>query len=46
VAGGVYIIRAIKRVAGMRLVTPAWRRERARRRQLAPIPQRSHKNHE
>jgi SAM-dependent methyltransferase len=46
VAGGVYIVRAIKRVAGMRLVTPAWRRERARRRQLAPIPQRSHKNHE
>jgi SAM-dependent methyltransferase len=46
VAGGVYIIRAVKRVAGMRLVTPAWRRERARRRQLAPIPQRSHKNHE
>jgi len=46
VAGGVYIVRAIKRVAGMRLVTPAWRRERARRRQLAPIPQRSHKNHD
>jgi SAM-dependent methyltransferase len=46
VAGGVYIIRAIKRVPGMRLVTPAWRRERARRRQLAPIPQRSHKNHD
>jgi SAM-dependent methyltransferase len=46
VAGGVYIVRAIKRVPGMRLVTPAWRRERARRRQLAPIPQRSHKNHD
>jgi SAM-dependent methyltransferase len=45
VAGGVYIVRAIKRVAGMRLVAPTWRRERARRRQLAPIPQRSHKNH-
>ncbi len=46
VAGGIYIIRAIKRVHGMRLVTPAWRQERARRRALAPIPQRSHKNHE
>jgi len=30
----------------MRLVTPAWRQERARRRGLAPIPQRSHKNHD
>ena len=31
---------AIKRVAGMRLVTPAWRRERARRRQLGlEVPQ-------
>jgi len=33
-------------VAGMRLITPAWRKERARRRGLAPIPQRSHKNHD
>jgi SAM-dependent methyltransferase len=45
VAGGVYIVRAIKRVHGMRLVAPAWRRERARRRQLAPVSQRSHRNH-
>jgi SAM-dependent methyltransferase len=45
IAGGIYVVRAIKRVAGMRLVTPAWRRERARRRALAAIPQRSHKNH-
>src|SRR5438477_613592 len=27
------------------LVTPAWRMERARRRSLAPVSQRSHKNH-
>ena len=46
IAGGIYVVRAIKRVHGMRLVTPAWRQERARRRALAPIPQRSHKNHE
>ncbi len=39
--GGVYVVRAIKRVHGMRLVTPAWRRERARRRALAAIPQRN-----
>jgi SAM-dependent methyltransferase len=44
-AGGVYVVRAVKRVHGMRLVTPAWRQERARRRALAPMPQRSHKNH-
>ena len=46
ITGGIYVVRAVKRVAGMRLITPAWRRERARRRALAPIPQRSHKNHD
>ena len=46
ITGGTYAVRAIKRVAGMRLITPAWRKERARRRALAPIPQRSHKNHD
>ncbi len=40
IAGGVYVIRAIKRVQGAMLVTPAWRRERARRRALAPLAQR------
>src|SRR5882762_10272219 len=44
-AGAVYVVRAVKRVQGMRVVTPAWRRERARRRALAPMTQRSHKNH-
>ncbi len=46
VLGGIYVIRAVKRVAGLRLVTPAWRQERARRRALAPVTQRTHKNHE
>lgn len=46
IAGGVYVVRAIKRVHGMRVVTPAWRQERARRRALAAIPQRSHKRYE
>lgn len=41
ILGGVYVVRGIKRVHGMRLVTPAWRRERARRRALAAVPQRS-----
>src|SRR5262245_40982683 len=35
IAGGLYVVRAVKRVHGMRIVTPAWRRERARRRGLA-----------
>lgn len=39
IVGAVYVVRAVKRVHGMRLVTPAWRRERARRRALAPVPQ-------
>jgi len=48
--GGIYVVRAVKRVHGMRLVTPAWRVERARRGALAPVSQRgtatrSHKNH-
>lgn len=43
--GGIYVIRAVKRVHGMRIVTPAWRMERARRRALAPVSQRVHKNH-
>ena len=46
IAGGLYVVRGVKRVQGMRLVTPAWRQERARRRALAPIPQRSHNNHD
>ena len=46
IAGGIYVVRAVKRVQGMRLVTPAWRQERARRRALAPVSQQTHKNHE
>ncbi len=41
IAGGLYVVRAVKRVHGMRLVTPAWRQERARRRALAALPQKS-----
>jgi SAM-dependent methyltransferase len=47
IAGGIYVVRAVKRVQGMRLITPAWRRERARRRAVAaPVSQRTQKNHE
>jgi SAM-dependent methyltransferase len=41
ILGGVYVVRAIKRVQGLRVIAPAWRKERARRRSLAPIPQRN-----
>ncbi len=41
IMGGVYVVRAVKRVHGMRLITPAWRKERARRRAVAAIPQRN-----
>ncbi|MGH8705779.1 MAG: class I SAM-dependent methyltransferase [Burkholderiales bacterium] len=41
IMGGMYVVRAVKRVHGMRLIAPAWRKERARRRALAAIPQRN-----
>ncbi len=36
-AGGVYMIRAVKRVASMRLLQPSWRERLASRKALAPI---------
>ena len=44
VTGGIYVVRAVKRVHAMRIVTPAWRQERARRRALAPVSQRTNGN--
>jgi len=43
IAGGVYVVRAVKRVAGMRLVMPNWKNSTARLRVLSPVarPQRS-----
>lgn len=40
IAGGVYVVRAVKRVHGMRLVRPAWKNSRAAQQALAPLPQR------
>ena len=37
IAGGVYVVRAVKRTVGMRLVTPAWRHERVKARALSPV---------
>ena len=39
IAGAAYIIRAIKRVHGMRLITPVWHRQGARAKALAPVAQ-------
>ena len=41
ILGGVYVVRAVKRVHGMRVITPAWRKERARRRAMAALPQKN-----
>lgn len=37
IAGGVYIIQAVKRVQGMRLVLPAWRTTAAKQKSLATV---------
>ena len=39
IAGGVYVVRAVKRTVGMRLVTPAWRKESAKAPALSPVTQ-------
>jgi len=41
IMGGAYVVRAVKRVHGMRIITPAWRIERARRRAVAAVSQRN-----
>ena len=40
IVGGLYVVRAIKRTAGMRLVTPAWRTRRSQPRALTAVTQR------
>lgn len=37
VCGGVYLLQAVKRVHGMRLIQPNWRTRAARRKTLAPV---------
>lgn len=41
IAGATYIIRAIKRVHGMRLITPVWHNRKARANALAHVAQRN-----
>ncbi|MSQ51213.1 MAG: methyltransferase domain-containing protein [Betaproteobacteria bacterium] len=40
IAGGAYVVRAIKRTVGMRLVMPSWRERRTSAKALAPVAQR------
>jgi len=37
IAGGIYFLRATKRVLGMRVLTPAWQRRERREKALAPV---------
>ncbi|MFO1364131.1 MAG: class I SAM-dependent methyltransferase [Burkholderiales bacterium] len=41
ICGGVYVVRAVKRVQGMRLVTPAWKNGGAKVRALAAVARRA-----
>jgi SAM-dependent methyltransferase len=38
-AGGVYFLHCIKRVQGMRVITPLWKAAAEKRKALAPVPQ-------
>ena len=42
IAGGVYVVRAVKRTIGMRLVTPSWRSQAAPAKALSAVTQRHH----
>jgi hypothetical protein len=39
-AGGVYFLHGVKRVQGMRVITPQWKVSRSKSKSLATIPQR------
>jgi SAM-dependent methyltransferase len=45
ICGGVYVVRAIKRTVGMRLVIPNWRDKRKAREALAPVAQKDNGVH-
>jgi SAM-dependent methyltransferase len=42
IAGGVYLLQAVKRVQGMRLIGPKWQRQRVRATVVRPATQSSH----
>src|SRR5439155_820917 len=45
ICGAVYVVRAIKRNVGLRLVLPEWRDKRAAKKALAPVTQRQNGLH-
>jgi SAM-dependent methyltransferase len=45
-AGGVYFLHAVKRVQGMRVITPQWKRSMVKSKRLAPVPHRVHNGEE
>ena len=45
IAGGVYVVRAVKCTAGMRLVLPSWREQRAKRPSLVQVARRDNVIH-
>ena len=45
ICGGAYVVRAVKRVTGMRLVMPGWRARRAAGKSLASVTQRENGLH-
>ena len=42
ITGGVYVVRAIKRTVGMRLVMPSWRSQTAKAKSLSTVTQHNH----
>lgn len=44
-AGGIYVLRAIKRTHGMRLITPNWRKKPVRGKALRPVAQKEKHGH-
>ena len=45
IAGGAYVVRAVKRNLGMRLVTPPWREQKAKRPALVQVARRDNVIH-
>ena len=45
IMGGVYVVRGVKRVAGMRLVTPTWREAKVKRPSLVQVARRDNVIH-
>jgi SAM-dependent methyltransferase len=43
IAGGSYILQAVKRVPGMRVIVPSWREHKQRQQSMVPVAQKSSK---